>query len=121
MTKITSIFEKDNPETEVSPENESSDAYMYQYVNELSANGENIGNISYNSDLTYDLTKTYAFEQIGQTTEFKNDTLADSEDGEEETYGRGIVEAVIGYYNGWQGRNDNTDLVGINSLEIGEI
>ncbi|MBS5335438.1 MAG: zinc-ribbon domain-containing protein [Firmicutes bacterium] len=121
MTKITSIFEKDNPETEVSPENESSDAYMYQYVNELLANGENIGNISYNSDLTYDLTKTYAFEQIGQTTDFKNDTLADSEDGEEETYGRGIVEAVIGYYNGWQGRNDNTDLVGINSLEIGEI
>ena len=28
---------------------------------------------------------------------------------------------MIGYYNGWQGRNDNTDLVGINSLEIGEI
>lgn len=121
MAKITSFFGKDSSETEITPEKESSDAYMYQYVNELSGIGENIGNISYNSDLKYDLNKTYAFEQIGKTADFKNDPVENSEDGEEKTYGRSVVEAVIGYYNGWQERNDNTELVGINSLEIGEI
>lgn len=121
MKKVTSIFDKDDNGSKAEPEKESSDAYMYQYVNELKGNGANIGNISYNSDLYYDLKKSYAFEQIGQTGDFKNGTVEESEDGEEETCGRSIVEAVIGYYNGWQERNDDPELVGINSLEIGEI
>lgn len=120
MSKVTSVFTGDDEEQPQTEETKEENSYMYQYVSELAETGDKIGTVTYQPDLKYDLNKTYSFEQIGQTQAFDNGS-ASSAQGQEDTYGKAIVEAVIGYYNGWQDRNQDENLVGINSLEIGEI
>ena len=117
---MTSVFTGDDEEQPQTEETKEENSYMYQYVSELAETGDKIGTVTYQPDLKYDLNKTYSFEQIGQTQAFDNGS-ASSAQGQEDTYGKAIVEAVIGYYNGWQDRNQDENLVGINSLEIGEI
>jgi hypothetical protein len=120
MSKVTSVFTGDDEEQPQTEETKEENSYMYQYVSELAETGDKIGTVTYQPDLKYDLNKTYSFEQIGQTQAFDNGS-ASSAQGQEDAYGKAIVEAVIGYYNGWQDRNQDENLVGINSLEIGEI
>lgn len=116
MAKVTAVFTGEEEEPDPTAEVEET-SYMYQYVNELAETGDKIGEVTYQADLKYDMSKTYAFEQIGQTTEFTGEPAGSDED---ET-AKSIVEAVIGYYNGWQDKNQDENLVGINSLEIGEV
>ena len=53
------------------------------------------------------------------TQEFTNSPL--NGDDTDKTYGQSIVEAVISYFNGWMDTNEDESLIGVNSLEIGEI
>ena len=62
---------------------------------------------------------TYSFGTVDQTREFTNSPL--SGDGTDKTYGQSIIEAVISYYNNWKDTNDDENIIGVNSLEIGEI
>ena len=58
------------------------------------------------------LENTSAFED----SEWKTDS-----DGTPVTHAEGVLDAVVGYYGQWQATNQNTSLIGINKLEIGEI
>lgn len=120
--KVMSIFSGDD-EPEVEPYSlPANDTYMNDYIKMYAEDGENIGTIEYNPELKYDLGRDYAFEGIKSSSEFLEGTMGGAgEEATESTYGQEIVKAIIGHYNGWQERNQDDSLIGINSLEIGEI
>lgn len=118
MSKITAVFTGDDGEADQPAETEIS--YMEEYIRSASEAGKNIGAITYAADLKYDPQKTYSFGEISQTEAFTNSPLS-GEDAGDKTYGQSIVEAVINYYDEWRDGNQDEDLVGVNSLEIGEI
>lgn len=80
-----------------------------------------IGEVAEAASLKYNLSREYAFEEIAQTTDFTNATWRTGDDGNKETYADGIVQAIVTYYDDWQGSNKDQSLIGINKLEIGEI
>lgn len=92
---------------------------MDEYIRAAAGLGENIGNISANPDLKYSYGVAYSFGTADQTQEFTNSPL--NGDDTDKTYGQSIVEAVISYFNGWMDTNEDESLIGVNSLEIGEI
>lgn len=118
MSKITAVFTGDDGEADQPAETEGS--YMEEYIRSASETGENIGAVTYAADLKYDPQKTYSFGEVSQTEAFTNSPLS-GEDAGNKTYGQSIVEAVINYYDEWRDGNQDEDLVGVNSLEIGEI
>ena len=94
-------------------------AYMTM-IDNLSKEAKTIGQVVYNDDLNYSLVEKSGFEGVESMN-----TLTDSEwtkDGDTSiTYAGGIFASVINYYDEWKSRNTNEDLVGIDSLELGEI
>lgn len=95
--------------------------YMDNLIAEASAEMKTIGETMYNDDLTFDTLDSYSFEEIPDADNFVDaDWYEDSEDGAV-TYGEKIMESLIRYYDSWQAVNTDETLVGINSLEFGEI
>ncbi len=70
-----------------------------------------IATVSEDVDLTYSLLQTYAYEEIAEAEEAS----------EEDAYVETVIEAVVSYYDTWQETNVDSELIGINKLEIGEI
>ena len=80
-----------------------------------------IGETMYNEELTFDMLDGYSFEEIPDADNFVDaDWYKDSQGGSV-TYGEKIMESLIRYYDSWQAVNTDETLVGINSLEFGEI
>lgn len=97
--------------------NEVKDVYLSNIVAEKSADVKTIGSVIYNPELVYDNSKIYAFEEISAADEF-----VDAEwQGMSATYGEKLLETIINHYDGWMETNKDKSLVGINTLEIGEI
>ena len=92
-------------------------AYFSQIVQEESADVKTIGTVSYNQDLVYDSEKTYAFEEVTRADEFVDADMQDTDT----TYGHKLIASVVNYYDSWIDTNDDESLVGINTLEIGDI
>ena len=117
MSKITGFFSGQDEEQAAPVSTEVS--YLDEYIRAAAGLGENIGNISANPDLKYSDGVAYSFGTADQTQEFTNSPL--NGDDTDKTYGQSIVEAVISYFNGWMDTNEDESLIGVNSLEIGEI
>ncbi len=92
-------------------------AYFSQIVQEESSDVKTIGMVSYNQDLVYDSEKTYAFEEVTRADEFVDADMQDTDT----TYGHKLIASVIKYYDSWIDTNEDESLVGINTLEIGDI
>lgn len=82
---------------------------------------DTIGKVTEDVELVYDLEKDYAFSGIASSKEFTNSIWKTNDNGEEVSYGEGVLSAIVSYYGKWQATNTDTNLIGINKLEIGEI
>ena len=82
---------------------------------------DSIGALAEDPALKYDLDKTYSFEKIAETEDFEDGEWMTGNDGASVTYAEGILDAIVSYYGQWQATNKDTSLIGINTLEIGEI
>lgn len=92
-------------------------AYFSNLVIEKATDIKSIGSVSYNPEMTYISGKEYSFAEIPETEAFIDAEWADAG----VTYGEKLLEAVIKYYDGWIDTNLESNLMGINTLEIGEI
>ena len=104
-------------QTKVAQDEDVLAAYLSNIVTEKSADIATIGTVTYNQELVYEDGKTYAFDEVSTADDFVD---ADWE-GMDATYGEKLLEAVIKYYDSWIDTNKDESLVGINTLEIGEI
>mgnify|MGYP003307523729 CR=1 FL=1 len=116
MTKVTSLFTDEEGTTP--PEINIEETLSEKYINMLSGDAEKVGTIKYNANLKYDLEKDYAFSEIPDTNAFQD--VAWNGDSEK-TNGYHIIKSVISYYDGWSEDNEDSDIIGINQVEIGEI
>ena len=130
VEKILNLFggnggESDEESTEPTGDVDINDSAIEEgsyiaMINDLSKNADTIGQVSYNDGLNYSIVSKSAFDGVE-----KLETLKDSEwtkDGDKvTTYAGGIFASIIDYYNEWKDRNTDENLVGIDSLEIGEI
>ena len=85
-------------------------------VNELSKNAKTMGEVVYNENLSYSKVPKSSFDGAESL-----ETLKDSEWSEGTTYAGGIYSTIISYYDEWKDRNTDESLVGIDTLELGEI
>jgi len=85
-------------------------------VSDLSKNATTMGEVVYNPDLSYSMVAKSNFEGVESL-----ETLKDAQWTDDSTYAGGVFEAVINYYDEWINRNTDETLVGIDSLELGEI
>lgn len=92
-------------------------AYFSNLVIGKSGSVKSIGSVSYNPELTYGSGKEYSFAEISEADSFVDAEWKDAG----ATYGEKLLESVIKYYDGWIDTNSESDLIGINTLEIGEI
>lgn len=91
-------------------------------VENLSQSVAHIDEMKVDSDLKYDLTKEQAFDGVIESSPFEDSAWIQNSDGTVITYGQGIVEGLITYYDQLELNDKLADgLVGINKLEIGEI
>ncbi|MBQ6901294.1 MAG: zinc ribbon domain-containing protein [Firmicutes bacterium] len=95
--------------------------YMDSLIAEASAEMKTIGEAVYNDELTFDTLESYSFEEIPDADDFVDADWYEDSDGSAVTYGEKIMESLIRYYDSWQAVNTDESLVGINSLEFGEI
>lgn len=116
MDKVTSLFSQEDEEDP--PEINIDENLVETYISELSGNNQNIGSVKHGDALKYDLSKTYAFDEIGQTNEFQD---VDWNGEGNKTNGYYIVEAIISYYDTWKANNPESSVVGVNEVTIGEI
>jgi hypothetical protein len=109
---------EESADTDVVPvDNTSVEAGTYMaMISELSKSANTIGEVVYNEGLNYSMVPQSNFEGVE-----KMETLQDSQWTDTRTYAGGIFEVVINYYNEWKDRNTDETLVGIDSLELGEI
>ncbi|MBR5517386.1 MAG: zinc-ribbon domain-containing protein [Firmicutes bacterium] len=116
MNKVTSFFVDD--EGDVPPEINIEETLSEKYINMLSGDLKNVGTVKYDATLKYDTEKHGAFDEISETNQFQD--VAWNGDSEK-TNGYHIIESVISYYDGWSETNEDSNIVGINQVEIGEI
>lgn len=97
------------------------ESYLSAIIAEKIELPDSIGEVAEDTSLKYDLKKDYAFEEVADTEDFENGDWTTDKDGEAVTYAEGIVDTITSYYGQWQATNRDTNLIGINKLEIGEI
>lgn len=97
------------------------ETYLSAIIAEKIELPDSIGEVAEDASLKYDLKKDYAFEEVADTEDFENGDWTTDKDGEAVTYAEGIVDTITSYYGQWQATNRDTNLIGINKLEIGEI
>ena len=116
--KVADIFTggSDEPANDVQDDDVKS-AYISGIVTEKAADVKTIGSVIYNPQLVYDKSKAYSFDEIASADEFVDAEWKDAS----ETYGEKLIETIIKYYDGWIDTKEDESLVGINTLEIGEI
>lgn len=116
MAKVTGLFVDDEPSGE--PVVLTEENPVEKYVGQLQATPTNIGKVDSDPTLKYDLSKTYAYAEIAQTSDFI-DVAWNGDDSK--TNGYLIVEAVLGYYDGWKASHPDSEVVGINQVTVGEV
>ena len=94
---------------------------MSSLVEKESEEMKTIGEVVFSPDLKFSLLKEYSFEEITDAESFVDADWLQDEDGIPVTYGQKLIETLIKYYDSWQSANNDSSLVGINKLEIGEI
>lgn len=116
--KVADIFTggSDEPANDVQDDDVKS-AYISGIVTEKAADVKTIGSVIYNPQLVYDKSKAYSFDEIASADEFVDAEWKDAS----ATYGEKLIETIIKYYDGWIDTKKDESLVGINTLEIGEI
>lgn len=116
--KVADIFTggSDEPANDVQDDDVKS-AYISGIVTEKAADVKTIGSVIYNPQLVYDKSKAYSFDEIASADEFVDAEWKDAS----ATYGEKLIETIIKYYDGWIDTKEEESLVGINTLEIGEI
>ena len=116
--KVADIFTggSDEPANDVQDDDVKS-AYISGIVTEKAADIKTIGSVIYNPRLVYDKSKAYSFDEIASADEFVDAEWKDAS----ATYGEKLIETIIKYYDGWIDTKKDESLVGINTLEIGEI
>ena len=117
MTKVTSLFAGEEEPSDEPVINIEENA-IEKHANELAATPSNIGRVTYDATLKYDLSKTYAFDGIASTSEFTD--VAWNGDANK-TNGYLIVESTLNYYDSWTANHPDSDIVGINQVTIGEV
>ena len=85
-------------------------------VSDLSKDAKTIGEVVYNENLNYSKVSKSSFDGAEALQ-----TLQDSNWNDNMTYAGGIYSAIINHYNEWKDRNTDESLVGIDTLELGEI
>ena len=117
MSKVTSLFTgEEEPSDE--PVINIEESAIEKHTNALATTPSNIGRVVYDAALKYDLSKTYAFDGIAQTSEFSD--VAWNGDANK-TNGYLIVESTLNYYDSWTANNPDAEIVGINQVTIGEV
>ncbi|MBR5230596.1 MAG: zinc-ribbon domain-containing protein [Firmicutes bacterium] len=127
MEKVIGLISGDREDSDNSGKDESGDVssnedlYMESLVASATEDMKTIGEAYYASELSFDKLTSYSFDEIAEAEKFEEaDWFTDSQ-GNVVTYGKSVMEALLRYYDSWQGVNKDESLVGINSLEIGEI
>lgn len=95
--------------------------YLTDLVNREKTNATTIGDVVFDENLYYNLDKLYAFEEINKSDYFQDKDWKEGDNGMNITYGQAIIDRVISYFDDWQKTNKNKNLIGINTLNIGEI
>ena len=101
--------------------NNEREVYMSSLVEKESEEMKTIGEVVFSPDLKFSLLKEYSFEEITDAESFVDADWLQDEDGIPVTYGQKLIETLVKYYDSWQSANNDSSLVGINKLEIGEI
>ena len=101
--------------------NDEREVYMTRLVEKASENMQTIGEAVFSPDLKFGMLKEYSFEEIADAESFVDADWLQDEDGNPVTYGQKLIETLVKYYDSWQSANNDSSLVGINKLEIGEI
>ncbi len=116
--KVADIFTGGSDEPANDPQDDDvKSAYISGIVTEKAADVKTIGSVIYNPQLVYDKSKAYSFDEIASADEFVDAEWKDAS----ATYGEKLIETIIKYYDGWIDTKKDKSLVGINTLEIGEI
>jgi len=77
---------------------------------------DSIGQIEHNMSLKYDMSKETSFKDIKTSAAFTDSVWRD-----DVTYCDEIIGTVVSHYGKWIDKNEDESLIGINTLEIGEI
>ena len=101
--------------------NDEREVYMTRLVEKASEEMKTIGEAVFSPDLKFGMLKEYSFEEIADAESFVDADWLQDEDGNPVTYGQKLIETLVKYYDSWQSANNDSSLVGINKLEIGEI
>lgn len=118
LVKIVEIFSGGEQQAGMaSVDYEPKDAYISGLVADAATKANYIGTIIYNATLTYPTDRELSFKELASADEFVDAQWEEAD----ATYGEKLAEAVIRYYDSWIDTNHNPELVGINTLEIGEI
>lgn len=116
--KVADIFTGGSDETANDVQDDDvKSAYISGIVTEKAADVKTIGSVIYNPQLVYDKSKAHSFDEIASADEFVDAEWKDAS----ATYGEKLIETIIKYYDGWIDTKKDESLVGINTLEIGEI
>lgn len=98
------------------------ETYLSGILRERVPEPETIGQVLEDTELKYDNKKTYAFgDPLAEAEAFVDETWKTGEDGKTITKAEIMMNAVVTYFDQWKATNEDTSLIGINKLEIGEI
>ena len=98
------------------------ETYLSGILREKVPEPETIGQVLEDTELKYDNKKTYAFgDPLAEAEAFVDETWKTGEDGKTITKAEIMMNAVVTYFDQWKATNEDTSLIGINKLEIGEI
>ena len=114
------VDDDEDPSLQVSG-NEKETTYITEILTEKMEAPKSIGEVLEDTSLKYDLKKSWAFEELADTEAFEDGEWKTDNGGNSVSYAEGILKSIVGYYEQWQITNQDTSLIGINKLEIGEI
>ena len=108
------------PEDVVIDDTDTETGSYASMASDISLASETIGEVVYSEGLVFSDISDPAFDGVESMQ-----TLVDSKwmekDGKEVTYAEEIFKAVAAHYNEWSAGNSDSSLLGINTLELGEI
>lgn len=98
------------------------ETYISAILRESVPKPDTIGSVEEDVDLKYDSAKTYAFGDALKAAEpFTDETWTTGKDGRTVTKAQVMMTELVSHYDQWKATNEDTSLIGINKLEIGEI
>lgn len=97
--------------------------YLSNIVSEKSTKLKTVGEVHYALDdsLRFSTLSTFAFPEVQSLPEFEDGEWQLLADGDFISYGEGLISADIDYYDSWLSSNENSELLGINALEICDV